>query len=255
MAHERSTCLNSENSIAMNPPIVQSSDGVTLVGGAPVSRAEFRLALARAPRIVAADSGADRALAAGHRPEAVIGDFDSISDAARATLGPDRLHPIAEQVTTDFDKVLRSVAAPFTLALGFTGARIDHGLAVFNTLVRQADRRCLVLGPRDVVFHCPPRLCLSLRPGDRLSLFPMAPVTGRSRGLVWPIDGLTLAPDGMTGTSNRVTAREVEVAPDGPGLLVILPRARLDAALRSLLGAGWQPPPPASPSRRSVRGG
>ncbi len=76
MAHERSNCLNSENSITMNAPIVQSTDGVTLVGGGPVSQAEFRLALARAPRILAADSGADRALAAGHRPEAVVGDFD-----------------------------------------------------------------------------------------------------------------------------------------------------------------------------------
>lgn len=249
MAHERSTCLNSENSIAMNPVIVQSSDGVTLVGGAPVSAAAFRLALSRAPRLVAADGGADRALAAGHRPEAVIGDFDSISHAARASLGPDRLFPIAEQLTTDFDKVLRSVAAPFTLALGFTGARIDHGLAVFNTLVRQADRRCLVLGSRDVVFHCPPELDLRLSPGDRLSLFPMARVTGRSTGLEWPIDGLTLAPDGMIGTSNRVASRAVRLSVDGPGLLVILPRARLDAALRSLLGEAWQPPPPASPSR------
>lgn len=249
MAHERSTCLNSENSIAMNHPIVQSSDGVTLVGGAPVSRASFQLALKRAPRLVAADGGADRALAAGHRPEAVIGDFDSISHAARASLGPDRMFPIAEQLTTDFDKVLRSVAAPFTLALGFTGARIDHGLAVFNTLVRHADRRCLVLGARDVVFHCPPQLILRLAPGDRLSLFPLAPVTGRSTGLEWPIDGLTLAPDGMIGTSNRVASREVRLAVDGPGLLVILPRARLDAALRSLLGEGWRPPPPASPSR------
>ena len=249
MAHERSTCLNSKDSIAMNPPIVQSFDGVTLVGGAPVSRAAFRLALSRAPRLVAADGGADRALAAGQSPAAVIGEFDSISDAARATLGPDRLFPIAEQATTDFDKVLRSVAAPFTLALGFTGARIDHGLAVFNTLARHADRRCLVLGPRDVVFHCPPQITLRLTPGDRLSLFPMARVTGRSTGLDWPIDGLTLAPDGMIGTSNRVSAREVRLAVDGPGLLVILPRARLDAALRSLLGEGWQPPPPASPSR------
>lgn len=242
MAHERSTCLNSENSIAMNRPIVESSGGVTLVGGGPVSRAEFRLATARAPRILAADGGADRALAAGYRPEAVVGDFDSISDMARDTLA-DRLFPIPEQLTTDFDKALRSVAAPFTLALGFAGARIDHGLAVFNTLVRHADRRCLVIGPRDVVFHAPTQLDLALRPGDRLSLFPMAPVTGRSTGLEWPIDGLAFAPDGMIGTSNRVTARHVRLDFDGPGMLVILPRARLDAALRSLLGPDWLPPP------------
>lgn len=242
MAHERSNCLNSENSIAMNAPIVQSTDGVTLVGGGPVSQAEFRLATARAPRILAADGGADRALAAGYMPEAVVGDFDSISDRAKATLGAARLFPIREQMTTDFDKALRSVDAPFTLALGFTGARVDHGLAVFNSLVRHGDRRCLVIGPRDVIFHAPPSLRLMLKPGDRLSLFPMAPVTGRSTGLEWPIDGIAFAPAGLIGTSNRVTTSSVQLEMDGPGMLVILPRARLDAALRSLLGAAWQPP-------------
>lgn len=242
MAHERSTCLNSENSITMNAPIVQSTDGVTLVGGGPVSQAELRLATARAPRILAADGGADRALAAGYTPEAVVGDFDSISDRAKATLGAARLFPIREQMTTDFDKALRSVDAPFTLALGFTGARVDHGLAVFNSLVRHGDRRCLVIGPRDVIFHAPPRLTLAMKHGDRLSLFPMAPVTGRSTGLEWPIDGLAFAPAGQIGTSNRVTASIVQLDMDGPGMLVILPRARLDAALRSLLGAAWQPP-------------
>lgn len=242
MAQERSNCLISENSIAMNAPIVQSSDGVTLIGGGPVSQAEMRLATSRAPRIIAADSGADRALSMGYTPEAVVGDFDSISDHAKALLGPTRLFPIREQMTTDFDKALRSVEAPFILALGFTGARVDHGLAVFNSLVRQTHRRCLVIGPRDVIFHAPSDLTLVLKPGDRLSLFPMGPVAGRSDGLEWPIDGLDFAPSGQIGTSNRVNAAQVRLQMDGPGMLVILPRSRLDAALKSLLGAGSWPP-------------
>ena len=45
MAHERSICLNSENSIAMIAPIVQSTDGVTIVGGGPVG---LGLAICRA---------------------------------------------------------------------------------------------------------------------------------------------------------------------------------------------------------------
>ncbi len=226
----------------MNHPIVQSSEGVTLVGGGPVSGALLRAALARAPRLVAADGGADRALRLGHAPEAVIGDMDSISGAARARLA-ERVFPLAEQATTDFDKVLRSVEAPFFLALGFAGARIDHGLAVFNTLVRHAGRRCIVIGPQDVVFHAPPSLELDLRRGDRLSLFPMARVAGTSTGLEWPIDGIGFAPDAMIGTSNRVTAPRVSLRFDGAGMLVILPRARLDAALTALAG-----PVPRSPS-------
>jgi thiamine pyrophosphokinase len=196
---------------------------------------QYQAALAQA-------SCALKAIEPGRKPEAVVGDFDSISAHAQATLGPARLFPIREQMTTDFDKALRSVAAPFTLALGFTGARVDHGLAVFNSLVRHADRHCIVIGPRDVIFHAPPELILALTPGDRLSLFPMSPVTGRSSGLEWPIDGLDFAPAGVIGTSNRVTSAKVHLEIDSPGMLVILPRARLDCALRSLLGAAWQPP-------------
>jgi thiamine pyrophosphokinase len=220
----------------MSAPIVQSQQGVTLVGGAPVGRAILREALAIAPRLVAADSGADRLLRLGHRPEAVIGDLDSISPAGRAALA-DRLHGIAEQDTTDFDKALRSVVAPFVLALGFAGARMDHGLAAFNTLVRHAQRRCILAGPRDLAFLAPPDLRLRLRPRTRLSLFPMGPVRGESTGLRWPIDGIDFAPGGRIGTSNEVAGPEVRLRFDAPHMLVMLPRPALAAALDALVHA------------------
>lgn len=218
----------------MNQPFVQSPGGVTLVGGGPVPARDLSLCLRRAPRIVAADSGADRVLAAGLMPEAVIGDFDSVSPSALSRIPQDRQHPIAEQETTDFDKALRSITAPFVLGIGFVGARLDHGLAVFNTLARHADTRCLVIGPKDVVFAAPPALRLSMTIGDRFSLFPMAEVTGESTGLEWPLQGLRFAPNGMIGTSNRVVAPTVTLQFSNPGMLVILPRTRLDAAIAAL---------------------
>ena len=231
----------------MEAPIVQSHEGMTLVGGGPVTAAALRRARVLAPRLVAADGGADRALAAGMVPEAVFGDMDSISDAARVLLGPARLHEIAEQDTTDFDKALRSLGAPFVLALGFSGARLDHGLSVYNSLVRHPDRRCIVFGGPDIVFAAPPRLRLVLPVGLRLSLFPMARVSGTSRGLRWPIDGLGFAPDGLAGTSNQVAGAEVDLAFDAPGMLVILPGRALPAVLRGLV-PGFRAPP-------GVRGG
>jgi thiamine pyrophosphokinase len=217
----------------MNRAIVQSPAGVTLVGGGPVSLAGLARAMALAPTVVAADGGADRCLRAGLMPDAVVGDFDSISDAARAAIPKGRQHVIAEQETTDFDKALRSLTAPFVVALGFTGARIDHGLAVFNALVR-SDSPCVVLGPKDVVFHAGRGAHLQMRSGDRLSLFPMAAVQGESTGLEWPINGLQFAPDGRIGTSNRVTARDVTLSFDAPGMLVILPRRYLAQAIAAV---------------------
>jgi thiamine pyrophosphokinase len=81
---------------------------------------------------------------------------------------------------------------------------------------------------------------MDLRPGDRFSLFPMAPVTGRSAGLEWPIDGLAFAPSLRGGTSNRVTG-PVRLEMDSPGMLVIVPRARLAQALAARLASipGW----------------
>ena len=119
----------------MNHLIVDSLDAVTLVAGGPVAAQDLRLSLKRAPYLVAADGGADQALALGEVPRAVIGDFDSISDAAQIRLGPAALFPIREQETTDFAKALRSIRAPFVLALGALGGRVDHELAVLNTLI------------------------------------------------------------------------------------------------------------------------
>lgn len=233
MAPELALCRNWNNSIGMNSPIVESRHGVTLAGGAPFGAGLLALATRHAPEIIAADSGADRLLRLGAEPRAVFGDMDSITAEARRRLAG-RLFPIPEQETTDFDKALRHIAAPFVLAVGFQGARLDHGLAVLNTLTRYPDRRVLVLGRQDLAFLAPPRMRLSLRRGTRLSLFPMAPVRGESTGLRWPIAGLDFAPDGRIGTSNEVSAPEVHLSFDRPTMLVILPVRQLPAVLKSL---------------------
>lgn len=234
---EPKDCRNWWNSISMNAPIVQSTEGVTLAGGAHFSRELLAFALGFAPFAVAADSGADRLLRLGCEPRAVIGDLDSISPGARARL-EGRLFPIAEQITTDFDKALRSISAPFVLGLGFMGGRLDHELAALSSLARHAHQRCLLLGPRDLAFLAPPEMTLRLRPGSRLSLFPLGPVTGESEGLRWPLQGLDFAPMGMIGTSNEVSAPEVRLRFDRAGMIVILPRLALAAALDGLLTTG-----------------
>jgi thiamine pyrophosphokinase len=212
--------------------IVDSLHGVTLAGGGPFGKAQLARAQRFAPRIVGADGGADRLLALGVEPEAVIGDFDSISAAAQARLAG-RLFPIEEQITTDFDKALRSIRAPFVLGIGFAGARLDHSLAVLNALVRAADQRCLVLSPQDVTFLAPLQMRLNLPLGSRFSLFPVAQVTGESEGLRWPLQGLDFAPDGMIGTSNEVSG-PVELRFSAQKMLVILPIKSLAAALSGL---------------------
>lgn len=225
----------------MSDLIMNTPAGITLVGGGPVTRADLDIALAVAPVIVAADSGADWLLKQDVMPEAVIGDMDSLSSHSRRRIPAGRLHEFSEQLTTDFDKALNHLKARFILGLGFIGGRTDHGLSVLNTLVQQAGRPCLLLGPEDVIFAAPPRpVTLSLPPGERLSLFPLNVVRGRSKGLEWPIEGIDFSPGGRIGTSNRVIAENVTLCFDQVGMLVILPRERLRAAMAGF-GLDWQP--------------
>lgn len=212
--------------------ILDSPGPVTLIGGAPVSRADLDAALALAPVVAAADRGADAALGFGLVPRAVWGDFDSISDQARQVIPAQNLHRIAEQDSTDFEKCLTRIRAPLVIGIGFAGARHDHFLATLSTLARRIGPPTILLAGDDAITLAPPKISLDLAPGTRLSLFPMAPATGRSTGLHWPIDGLDFTPDGRVGTSNRTTG-PVTLQIDGP-MLLILPRAelpRLAAAL------------------------
>lgn len=215
-------------------PIVSTSEPVCLVGGGEVGPRDLSDAKRYTSTFVAADSGAAILLDAGLEPDAVLGDFDSLCADTRARLRPETLHHIAEQDSTDFDKCLRNISAPLILGVGFLGARVDHQLGVFNRLVARPDLRCVVLGEHDIAFCAPPKLALSLPVGTRVSLFPMAPVRGRSRGLRWPIDGLGFAPDARTGTSNEASEDRVHLGFDAPGILVILPRDCLDAALTAV---------------------
>jgi len=215
----------------------QRDTGITLLGGSTVAPVALARALAVAPALVAVDSGADQALAAGLVPDCAVGDLDSISDAARKALGSERLVHLPEQDDTDFDKALRVVEAPFLLALGFTGARLDHTLAGMSTLLRNPDTRLVVDSGVDLCFLCPPVLQLGLPRGTRLSLYPMRAVSCDSDGLVWPTAGLVLDPAGRLGTSNAVAGGPVLLRPSEPALLVMTPAETLEAVLAGLTAA------------------
>jgi thiamine pyrophosphokinase len=213
--------------------IVHYSEPVTLLGGGAADPALLHMALGLAPILIAADGGANMAVAEGLRPDLVIGDFDSVRPETLAAIPLARQVHVPDQDTTDFEKCLMRIEAPLFLGVGFTGARLDHELAVWNALVRYPGRRCVLIGQEDVIFAAPDRLQLPLAAGVRVSLFPMRAVSGQSGGLRWPIAGIDFAPDGLIGTSNEATG-PVELEFSGGGMLVILPRDCLRVAIAAL---------------------
>jgi thiamine pyrophosphokinase len=214
----------------MNELPLRFETAVTLVGAGALDRATVEAAHRLAPVLIAADSGADRLAEMRLRPRAVIGDMDSIADPERWRAGPAAFVHLAEQETTDFEKCLYATEAPFYLAVGFTGRRVDHTLAVFHTLLRYQEKRIVLIGEHEVSALAPPgaTLRVAVTPGTRVSIYPLLPVTAtRSRGLAWPVDGLALAPGRKIGTSNEASQPVIEVAFDGPGALVMLEREAL----------------------------
>jgi len=213
------------------------SGPVTLVGAGALSAGMLAEARAIAPDLVAADSAALVLRNLRLRPRAVIGDMDSLDDPhAYDGEGTKVLH-LAEQETTDFEKCLYATEAPFYLAAGFTGGRLDHTLAVFHALLRYPEKRVVVLGEEEAMALAEPGRLVRLRvtPGSRISIYPLLPVRGlRSRGLVWPIDGLDLAPGQRIATSNEASHPMVEMEFDAPGALVMVERAHLAALVHAV---------------------
>ena len=214
---------------------VQSHKGITLVGAGHPSVEIIDEALKIAPTLVAADGGADFAIAAGFTPTAVIGDLDSLSDEASEVIDPACVLEIAEQDTTDFEKCLARIDAPFVLAVGFASGRLDHTLAAMAVLARQVGPPTILIGDDDLAFAARGQEKLDLAPDTRVSLFPMAWVTGRSEGLDWPINGIDFNPSGAIGTSNRASG-PVTLDFDAPGMIVILPLTILDRVLPRFVG-------------------
>ncbi len=213
--------------------IVQTELGITIIGAGRVRSKQISKAVRLAPYVLAADGGLDQALESGLIPDAVIGDLDGVS-ASMSGVPADRLHRVSEQTSTDFEKCLYSVSTPLVIALGVTGSRFDHSLAAMNALAKYPDLPIIVVSGKDLIFLCPLDLRLSLPIGTRLSLFPLAPVSGRQVGLEYPIRDLAFSPVGRIGTSNRTKLPDIHLRFDAPHMLVILPWRHLKVVTRAL---------------------
>lgn len=181
----------------------------------------------QAGMIVCADGGANAARRFDILPHVIIGDFDSIEDATRAhyeQAGVSMMH-LARQDDTDFEKALgllrlRGIAT--VAVLGVTGKLLDHTLGNFSIILRHVDTfRFALFDPhyRVDVIHRPTRF--TARPGDRISIVPLAPAHGvRYDGLRYPFSGGTLAFGLAEGTCNEAVGGEFGITLQSGVLLV-----------------------------------
>ena len=218
----------------MFKPVVSSSCPIVAVGGADIEPADLNIFPTQTPLYVAADGGADHLLDAQLPVAAVIGDLDSLSDQAKQVL-ENVLHPVPEQDTTDFEKLLSRISAPLIVALGFLGGRLDHSFAVLNAVARYPEARLLLLSHEDACFLLPQGAsAVDLPRGCRVGLLPLGPARVTTQGLQWDLCDVTLSLTSQISSSNKALGA-VDFDVSGPVLLV-LGRDGLEAGLAAVLG-------------------
>ncbi len=210
--------------------------GVTLVvaGGARPDPLVVA-ALPEIDRCVAADSGADLALAMGQRVDLLVGDLDSISPAGleevRSAGGDLREHP-REKDKTDLELAIDAALEgdPDRLVVvGLAGGRLDHALANIGVVAAAArdgvEVDALIGSARLAVVKG--RRTLTGALGETLSLLALlgtaAGVT--TTGLEFPLDDEPLRAGSARGMSNRFVAPEAVVVVRSGTLVAVQPFA------------------------------
>lgn len=204
--------------------------GLTVVvANAPWSWTPFSAALAaRAELLLAADGGANHLARIGLRPEAVVGDLDSIRPSVRRWVGESHVIHLADQDTTDLHKTLAYAVderhAERVTVLALLGGRVDHGLENLALLARWSAR--VEIDAWDSTTRILPvtrQLELNLEPGQTVSLIPLGRCDGvRTEGLKWPLRGEALDLGERTGISNLVTEHRVRISRDSGELLAFI---------------------------------
>lgn len=183
--------------------------------------------------VVAADGGAEVALALGIGVDVVVGDFDSITSASVAILERSgariERHP-REKDATDlalaFDAAL-AFGSRRILLVGGWGGRLDHLLGELLLLGAEAYAAVEVdalLGAAAVHVVRGERL-LAGTPGEVVSLLALhGPAVGVvTEGLVYPLRGETLPAGSSRGVSNVFAAEEARVSLERGVLLAVRP--------------------------------
>ena len=201
---------------------------VVFAGG---SRPDAR-ALASVPAgapVIAADRGADHALAAGLQVEVAVGDFDSISPAGlealeRAGTRIER-HPPTKDAT-DLELALDAAVALAPrriLVVGGAGGRLDHLLGELSLLASDvyAEIEVDALVGRATINVVRRERVLAGETGELISLLPLhGPAVGvTTEGLVYALRGETLLPGSSRGISNVFAEPEARIVLES-GVLV-----------------------------------
>ena len=195
-------------------------DAVVIAAGDYPTAAEPLGVISGAPYIVCCDGAADRYIATGHVPDAIIGDGDSISPANKEKHAA-ILHIITEQESNDQTKAVRYLMEQGKRRIaivGATGRREDHTIGNISLLIEYARAGAEVCSFTDHGFFvpCKGRTTHPCRKGQQLSIFSITAKGLSAEGLLYPIYDFT---NWWQGTLNECTGESVTINAEGEYLL------------------------------------
>lgn len=151
----------------------------------------------RADIVVAADGGANGALESGITVDAVVGDLDSLNEAARGTLPLSGLHYDPDPDATDLQKAIAFAIAQGATAIDVVaagGGRADHALANLSVLRLFRGTPIAIHDDLFQISLVTGRVTIDAIPGTVVSLVALGECTGvTTRGLRWDLVDHTLA--------------------------------------------------------------
>ena len=206
------------------------TDTVVVVAGGSAPGPRAVEAIPSDAPVIAADGGADHALALGLEVELAVGDLDSVTSATLASLGErSERHPV-EKDATDLELALRAALTlepRRILVVGGIEGRLDH--LVGELLILGADELAdvevdAVLGEARIHVVRRERSLVGTE-GELISLFALhSPAEGIvTEGLRYPLHGETLVPGSSRGISNTFAGREARISVERGLLLAVRP--------------------------------
>jgi thiamine pyrophosphokinase len=146
-----------------------------------------------AKRIVCCDGSAQSLVLMGLKPDAIVGDMDSLTDDL-AKMFADRIFPDKNQDTNDLTKAVSwciDMGYKDLVIVGATGKREDHTLGNISLLAEYVrELNVIMVTDTGVLYPFLKSSTISSFPGQQISIFSIDPETQvTSLGLRYPLSG------------------------------------------------------------------
>ncbi|HEX5797604.1 MAG TPA: thiamine diphosphokinase [Candidatus Saccharimonadales bacterium] len=179
--------------------------------------------------LIGCDGGTEKILKLGLRPQAIVGDLDSIGKKLLESKDIVRVKHPKDKDYTDSEAAIRYAldrGAEEIILTGLTGSRLDHMLGNIYLLDKQefARAKLKIVEASQEIYLIKDKTLIAGKKGETISFLPInGDVQALStKGLKYDLAEYELSLQGNTGISNKLVEDQVEVLlPEDKKLLVI----------------------------------